>query len=322
MAIQVNPNQRSQGGVTYPATTASGQPTTYSTTQGTAAQPTSAPAATKGAPVASASTATTANPLQPSYIPTPPQGQATTYQAATTGAATYDPATIANTALYNNSYNPQTATSELNSAAGVQDQQQNQNLMAMLAAQGISPGSSAAQAAAQNLGNQQVSALAPSLVSAQQYGAGLSEQSGLANQGALNSTNQFNASSQNSAGQFNAGSQNTANLANQSALNSAGQYNASANNSMTDQNLQNYLQAQQFDASAANSSGSQQSAQQNTDWLAQLQAQLGLQGQGLSTVGSLAGDQANQTVPVDQSLFSSVMQPLESGASAYATAAG
>jgi hypothetical protein len=139
-----------------------------------------------------------ASPLQPSYIPTPPTAEATTYQ---------------------NYYNPQTATNELNSAAAVQDQQQNQNLMSMLAGQGISPGSSAAQAAAQNLSNTQTSALAPSLVSAQQYGAGLSEQSGLANMGAMNSmtaqnlqdllqSQEFNSSAYNTAGLDTAGMQN------------------------------------------------------------------------------------------------------------------
>jgi len=209
------------------------------------------------------------SPLQPSYLPTPPQAQATTY----------------NPASYSNSYDPATATSELNAAAGVQDQQQNQNLMSMLAAQGISPGSSAAQAAAQNLGATQTAALAPSLVSAQQYGAGLNEQSGLANQ---------------------------------SALNSAGSQNASASNTDTLQNLQNLLQSQEFDASAFNNAGSQSAGYANQDWLAQLQAQLGIQGQGLSTAGSLAGDQAQQQVPLNPSLFSQISSGIGGAAQAAA----
>jgi hypothetical protein len=192
---------------------------------------------------------TTSNPLQPNYLPTPPTATATTY---------------------NNSYNPQTATTELNQAAGVQDQGQNAQLMAMLAAQGISPGSSAAQSAEQNLASQQTAALAPSLVSAQQYGAGLNEQSGLANQSA---TNQFSL-----------------------------------------QNLQDLLQSQEFNASAANTAGGEQAGYMNQDWLAQLEGELGLQGQGLSTSGNLAGSQANQAVPVQPGFF----QDLVGGASAAA----
>ena len=214
------------------------QPGTTGTATGTATQ-----AQTPGAPAAAAATpaATTANPLQPAYLSTPPTALPTTYQ---------------------NPYNPQTATTELTSAAGVQDQQQQQALLSMLAAQGISPGSSAAQAAGQNLDATQTAALAPSLVSAQQYGAGLGEQSGLANAGAANT--------------------------------------------MTAQNLQDLLQSQEFNASAYNTAGQQSAGYGNQDWLAELQAQLGLQQQGLSTSGSLAGDQANQTVPLDPSLFSQI----------------
>lgn len=197
------------------------------------------------------------NPLQPSYLPTPPTAQATTYDAST----------------YNNSYNPQTATNELNQAAGVQDQQQNQNLLSMLAAQGISPGSSAAQAAGQNLATTQTAALAPSLVNAQEYGAGLNEQSGLANQGAYNA---------------------------------AGQYAATANNTDTQQNLQNLLQSQEYNSTAFNNAGSQEAGYANQDWQDQLNAQLGLQTTGLQGSNSLAGDQANQQVPLDPSLFSQI----------------
>jgi hypothetical protein len=205
-------------------------------TTGTATQ-----AQTPGGPAAATPAATTANPLQPSYIPTPPTALPTTYQ---------------------NPYNPQTATTELTSAAGVQDQQQQQALLSMLAAQGISPGSSAAQAAGQNLDTTQTAALAPSLVSAQEYGAGLGEQSGLANAGAANT--------------------------------------------MTAQNLQDLLQSQEFNSSAFNNAGSQSATFGNEDWLAQLQAQLGLQQTGLGTSGALAGDQAQQTVPLNPSLFSDI----------------
>jgi hypothetical protein len=198
-------------------------------------------------------TATAQNPLQPTYLPTPPTAQA---------------ATVTNT------YNPQTATNELNSAAGVQGQQQQRALESMLAAQGISPGSSAAQAAMQNLSQTQTAALAPSLVSAQQFGAGLDSTTNLANQGA---TNQF-----------------------------------------TLQNLQDLLQSQQFNANAANTAGQQQAGYQNQDWLAQLEASLGLQQTGLQTSGQLAGQQANQTVPTNPSIFSDIV----GGASAAAPFSG
>jgi len=217
----------------------------------------SLPTTTSAAATPTTATGTTANPLQPTYLPNPPAAQATTYT---------------------NTYDPSTATNELNQAASVQDTQQNQNLMSMLAAQGISPGSSAAQAAMQNLGNQQTAALAPSLVSGQEYGAGLDTQTGLAN--------------------------------------------ASASNTMTLQNLQDLLQSQQFNASAANTAGQQQAGYANQDWLAELEAQLGLQQTGLSGSNSLAGDQANQTVPLDPSLFSQITGAAQSGASDFAATSG
>jgi len=223
-------------------TPAAPQPASAAGTQTVAQQ---APAAAPATP--------TANPLQPSYLPTPPTALPTTYQ---------------------NPYDPSTATSELTQAAGVQDQQQQQNLMSMLAAQGISPGSSAAQAAGQNLSTTQNAALDPSLVNAQEYGAGLNEQSGLSNAG--------------------------------------------AGNTMTLQNLQDLLQQQEFNSSAFNSAGTTSAELGNNDWLAELQGQLGLQGEGLGTAGSLAGDQANQQVPLDPSLFSDITQGVGAAASAAA----
>jgi hypothetical protein len=227
------------------------------------AQPTAAPApaASVGtqtiAQQAPPATTATPNPLQPSYLPTPPTALPTTYT---------------------NSYDPSTATSELNSAASVQDTQQNQALMSMLAAQGISPGSSAAQAALQNLSTNQTAALAPSLVSAQEYGAGLGEQSGLANAG--------------------------------------------ASNTMTSQNLQDLLQSQEYNAGAYNTAGQTSAELSNNDWLAQLQAQLGLQQTGLNTSGELAGQQAGQQVPLDPSLFSQITSGVGAAASAAAPFSG
>jgi hypothetical protein len=222
--------------------------------QSTAASPT-AGTQTQAQQAPAAASAATPNPLQPSYLPTPPTAQATTYQ---------------------NPYDPSTATSELTSAAGVQDQQQQQALMSMLAAQGISPGSSAAQAAGQNLDTSQIAALAPSLVSAQQYGAGLNEQSGLANAG--------------------------------------------AGNTMTLQNLQDLLQSQEYNASAYNTAGLTSAGYGNQDWVDELQGQLGLQGEGLSTSGALAGDQANQTVPLEPSLFGQITSGVVGGAEGLADA--
>jgi hypothetical protein len=224
--------------------------------QSTAASPT-AGTQTQAQQAPAAASAATPNPLQPSYLPTPPTAQATTYQ---------------------NPYDPSTATSELTSAAGVQDQQQQQALMSMLAAQGISPGSSAAQAAGQNLATNQVSALAPSLVSAQEYGAGLGEQSGLSNAGAMNA--------------------------------------------MTSQNLQDLLQSQEYNAGAYNTAGQTSAELSNNDWLAQLQAQLGLQQTGLNTSGELAGQQAGQQVPLDPSLFSQITSGIGAASSAAAPFSG
>jgi hypothetical protein len=175
--------------------------------------------------------------------------------------------------------------------------------MAMLAAQGISPGSSAAQAALQNLAGAQGAALDPSLAGVQENAAGLSEQSGLANLGSLNSAGQFNAGAANTAGQYNAGAENT-----------AGQYNAGAMNSATGQNLQDLLQQQEYNSGAYNAAGQQQAGYANQDWQDELNAQLGLQTTGLQGSNSLAGDQANQTVPLDPGFFQDLTSGLGAGA--------
>ena len=94
-------------------------------------------------------------------------------------------------------YNPAQATGELQQAAGYQDQQQNANLMSMLAAQGISPGSSAAQAADQNLSYGQSAALDPSLAGVQQYAGGLGVQNNQFNSGAFNTAELTQAGAQN-----------------------------------------------------------------------------------------------------------------------------
>ncbi len=264
---------------------------------------------------------TTPNPLQPTYLPTPPTAVATTYNPATYGAAGYNPATYNadgyTAASATNTYDPTQATSELQQAANVQDQQQQGGLAAMLAAQGISPGSSAAQSAYSNLSTNQNAALDPALAQVQQTAGGMDLQTALANQSSLNAANQFNSGAVNTAGQVNSGALNTAGQFNAGAANTAGQYNAGslnaagatnagASNQFTLQDLQDLLQAQQFNATAANTAGQLQAGYGNQDWLAQLQAELGLQGQGLSTAGSLAGSQANQTVPTNPSVWSDI----------------
>jgi hypothetical protein len=225
-----------------------------------------------------------ANPLQPTYTSTP-TGAATTYNPVG-----YNATTVANP------YDPTQATDELTQAAQGQDQTQNKALASMLAAQGISPGSSAAQAAEQNLATTQAQALDPSLASAQQYAGGLNLQALLANQSALDT-----------AGQFGAGAANT-----------AGATNAASSNQMTLQNLLDTISTGQFNANAANTAGVDAAQLANNDWLAQLQGELGLQGQGLSTAGSLAGQQANQVVPTTPSFFSQLMGGLSGAASAAA----
>lgn len=262
-------------------------------------------------------TQSTQNPLQPSYLPNPPTAQATTYNPASASTAGYNPQGYS-AATATNSYDPAQATAELQQAAGVQDAQQQQGLSQMLAAQGISPGSSGAQAAYQNLSTNQAAALDPALAGVQQYAGGLDLQTSLANQSSQNAAGQFNAGAQNTGGQFNAGALNTANLANAGAQNTAGQYNASASNQMTLQNLQDLLQSQQFNAQAYNTAGQLGAGYQNQDWLAQLQAELGLQNTGLNTAGNLAGNQANQTVPVQPGFF----QDLTGAASAAAPFSG
>jgi hypothetical protein len=77
-------------------------------------------------------------------------------------------------------------------------------------------------------------------------------------------------------------------------------------------------QAGLFNAQAANTAGLDLAGAQNQDWLAQLEAMLGLQQTGLSTAGSLAGSQANQQVPVSPSIWSQILGGLGEGASVAA----
>lgn len=252
--------------------------------------------------------------LQPTYVAAPPTAQATTYTPAGYSASTYNP-TGYTAAQATNAYDPTQATNELTQAAQGQDGTQNTALSQLLAAQGISPGSSAAQAAMQNLAVQQGNALDPSLAAVQQYAAGLGQQTALANQSALNSAGQFNAGAADTAGQYNAGSLNSAGQFNAGATNTAGSQNASAANQMTLQNLADLLQSGEFNAGEATSANQNQASLANNDWLAQLQAELGLQSQGLSTAGGLAGQQAGQVVPTSPSLFSQITSGLTGAAS-------
>lgn len=152
------------------------------------------------------------NPLQPAYLSQP----------ATMNATTVNPSYLSSQLM--GSLGSGQTIAQLQAGVAPQNQQQDQQMMQMLATAGLAPSSTAGQTAFNNLAQQQNAGIAPSIASAIQNSQG----------------NQLNA------GQFNA------NAGNQSS-----QYNAGAMNTAAAQNLQNQLAQQQYNANAYNNAGQQ-----------------------------------------------------------------
>jgi hypothetical protein len=150
------------------------------------------------------------NPLQPAYL----------QQPATLNATTVNPSYLSSGLL--NSLGSGQTIAQLQAGVAPQNQQQDQQMMQMLATAGLAPSSTAGQTAFNNLAQQQNAGIAPSIAAAIQNSQG----------------NQLNA------GQFNANAGNTGSL-----------YNAGAMNTANAQNLQNQLAQQQYNASAYNGAG-------------------------------------------------------------------
>jgi len=150
------------------------------------------------------------NPLQPGYLPTP----------ATLNATTVNPSYLNQGLL--NSLGPQQTETALQNSVAPQYQQQDQQMMQMLATAGLAPSSTAGQTAFNNLAQQQLAGISPAMASAIQNSQ----------------------SNQLGAGEYNATTGNT-----------ASQYNAGSLNTAASQNLQNQLAQQSYNTGAYNTAG-------------------------------------------------------------------
>jgi hypothetical protein len=193
---------------------------------------------------ATATTAATApyNPLQPAYLSQPATLNATTVQPQYASSAGYNAQTL-NPQL-TNSLGSGNTVNALVSANQPQFQQQDQQMMQMLATSGMAPSSTAGQTAFNNLSQQQLAGMDPSIAAAIQ-----NSQSNQLNAG------QYNTSALNSAGQYNAGNQQNANQYNATTGNTAAQNNANALNTAAGTNVANQNSQQAYNASAYNNAG-------------------------------------------------------------------
>ena len=220
------------------------------------------------------------NPLQPSYLGAPPTLNATTAQGQT-----YNPTGYNAQGLSPQLMQSLGAGSTINSLVGAnqpQFQQQDQQMMQMLATAGLAPSSTAGQTAFNNLAQQQLAGMDPSIASAIQ-----NSQSNQLNAG------QFNAGVGNAAGQFNAGAANTAGQYNAGNLQQAGQFNANAQNTASGQNLSNYLNQQLYNANAYNTAGNNYFNAATGAYNNNANAFNALNSQGLSGATGLAGQTAS-----------------------------
>lgn len=182
------------------------------------------------------------NPLQPAYLGAPPQLNATTMQGQT-----YDPTGYNAQGLSPQLMQSLGAGNTINSLVGAnqpQFQQQDQQMMQMMATAGLAPSSTAGQTAFNNLAQQQIAGMDPSIAAAIQNSQGNQLNAGQFNAGVGNAAGQFNAGAANAAGQYNAGN-----------LQQAGQFNANAQNTASGQNLSNYLNQQLYNTNAQNTAG-------------------------------------------------------------------
>jgi hypothetical protein len=259
------------------------------------------------------------NPLQPAYLPTPPTLQGTYvspagYNAATTGAMGYDPATLGQGLI--SQLGPQATIQALLQSVAPQYQQQDQQFMQQLAASGLTPGSTAGQTAFGNLAQQQLAGISPAIAQAIQGAQGNLLSAGNTNIGALNQ-----------AGQFNAGAGNAALFANQAALNQAGQYNAGnqqqaglynagVGNQVANQNLANLIQQQQYNTGAYNTAGTNYFNALQGNYNTNLAGFNNLNQAGLSGANGLAGTQAGNAGSLSNTI--ATQYPVYGGATNFA----
>lgn len=268
------------------------------------------------------------NPLQPAYLGAPPTINATTAQGQTYNPSGYNPTgyNAANTgaAGYGASQLGQGLLGSLGTGATVQALQnsvaptygqQDQQLMQMLAASGVSPGSTAGTGIFGNLAQEQLAGISPAMASAiqnsqanqlnagqfntgalntaGQFNAGNQQAVNLANQASQNAAGQFNAGAANTGGQFNAGAQNTAGQYNAGNLQQAGQFNANAQNTASGQNLTDLLNQQLYNANAYNTAGNNYFGALTGAYNSNANAFNALNTAGLSGAQNLASQQAS-----------------------------
>lgn len=188
------------------------------------------------------------NPLQPAYLPQPGQLNATTVQPS-----------YLSPQLMNSLGSGQTIQALQNSVAP-QYNQQDQQMMQMLATAGVAPSSTAGGTAFNNLAQQQLAGISPAMASAIQN----------------SQANQLNA------GQYNASTGNTAST-----------YNANAQNNAAATNLANQNAQQQYNASAYNNAGQQYFNAETGQYNNNANAFNALNTAGLNGTQNLSGQQAS-----------------------------
>jgi hypothetical protein len=196
------------------------------------------------------------NPLQPAYL----------QQPATLNATTVNPQYLS--PQLTNSLGSQQTVGALVGANQPQFQQQDQQMMQMLATAGLAPSSTAGQTAFNNLAQQQLAGMDPSIASAIQNSQG----------------NQLNA------GQFNATTGNTA------AQNNANALNTTANTNLTNQNNQQLYNANAYNTAGTNYFNAETGAYNNTQNAFNALNNAGLAGsQNLATGQQSGGNQLAAT---------------------------
>lgn len=163
------------------------------------------------------------NPLQPAYLPQPGQINATTVNPSYANTAQLSPQLM-------NSLGSGNTVNALVQANQPQFQQQDQQMMQMLATAGLAPSSTAGGTAFNNLAQQQLAGMDPSIAAAIQNSQSNQLNAGQYNTSAQNAGNQYNAGVGNNASQFNANAQNQAANTNLTNQNNQQLYNANAFN--------------------------------------------------------------------------------------------
>lgn len=198
------------------------------------------------------------NPLQPTYLQTPPQGVATL-----SGVNTNPQAVLSGVDT-----SPQAIIAQILQGFAPQAAQAQTGLNQQLAAAGLSGGP--ALSAQADLSTALAQALAPQLAQATEFGQGQTLQQSLANSGAINNMTGLGL-----------GATLQQSLA-----------NAGAMNGMTNQNLRDIIGQQTFNAGAATNAGQDLASMLQQQWLAQLGAFNGVNSMGQSGLNGIASQEA------------------------------